>query len=89
MLALPGAPHSVLILCWTLAGVCLPYLVYVEMDEVLVLHTERLEHPWWEGGSVTVEPDPWVGLRAPGPLGNLCVATPSSGDQIPCLAGWR
>lgn len=63
-------------------GSAWPYLVYVEMDEVLVLHTETLEHPWWEGGRrVTVEPDPWVGFRALGPLGNLWAAAPSGGDQ--------
>lgn len=68
-------------------GSAWPYLVYVEMDEVLVLHTERLEHPCWEGGSVTVEPDPWAGLRAPGPLGNLWVAAPSSGDRKDSIPG--
>jgi hypothetical protein len=24
------------------------YLIYVEMNKLLVLHTESLEHSWWE-----------------------------------------
>jgi hypothetical protein len=41
-----------------------PYLVYVEMDEVLVFCTESLEHPWWDREkSITVETVQVAGLR--------------------------